>query len=182
MPISVEQKQNIYRDLFQCNRKVTVKKLKNYLVREGIADRDVDITGIDGDFKTSLTAYHDFKEKLTGCNLSQEDCENIILNITLFGDDKKLLDHRLQSQYPDLTESQRKALRSLSYKGWGRLSKTFLEEITAPAPETGEVWSIIQALWYTNDNLMQILSDKYLFAEAVDSANETDEIKHCLKH
>ena len=177
MPISVEQKQNIYRDLFQCNRKVTVKKLKNYLVREGIADRDVDITGIDGDFKTSLTAYHDFKEKLTGCNLSQEDCENIILNITLFGDDKKLLDHRLQSQYPDLTESQRKALRSLSYKGWGRLSKTFLEEITAPAPETGEVWSIIQALWYTNDNLMQILSDKYLFAEAVDSANETDEIK-----
>lgn len=182
MPISVEQKQNIYRDLFQRNRKVTLKKLKNYFFREGIADRDVDITGIDGEFKASLTAYHDFKEKLTGCNLSQEDCENIILNITLFGDDKKLLDHRLQSQYPDLTETQRKALRSLSYKGWGRLSKTFLEEITAPAPETGEAWSIIQALWYTNDNLMQILSDKYLFAEAVDSANETDEIKEISYH
>ncbi|MBD5452241.1 MAG: type II CRISPR RNA-guided endonuclease Cas9 [Lachnospiraceae bacterium] len=177
IPISVEQKQNIYNDLFQHYRKVTVKKLKNYLIREGIADRDVDITGIDGDFKASLTAYHDFKEKLTGCNLSMQDYENIILDITLFGDDKKLLDHRLEIQYPNLTETQRKALRSLSYKGWGRLSRTFLEEITAPAPETGEAWSIIQTLWYTNDNLMQILSDKYLFAEAVDSANEKDEIK-----
>ncbi len=35
--------------------------------------------------------------------------------------------------------------------------KTFLEEITAPAPETGEVWNIITALWETNDNLMQLL-------------------------
>ncbi len=177
MPISVEQKQNIYKDLFQRNRKVTIKKLKNYLIREGIANREVDITGIDGEFKASLTAYHDFKEKLTGCSLSREDCENIILDITLFGDDKKLLDHRLQSRYPDLTETQRKALRSLSYKGWGKLSRAFLEKITAPAPETGEAWSIIQTLWYTNDNLMQILSEKYLFVEAVDAANEKDEIK-----
>lgn len=42
---------------------MTQKKLKSYLIREGIAGKNVELTGIDGDFKGSLTAYHDFKEK-----------------------------------------------------------------------------------------------------------------------
>lgn len=174
-PITVILKQRIYEELFQQNRKVTQKKLKKYLVREGIAEQTVDITGIDGDFKGTLTAYHDFKEKLTGCQLSQPEKENIILNITLFGEDKKLLMKRLEQQYPSLSDAQRKGLCALSYKGWGRLSEAFLEKITAPAPETGEAWSIIRTLWETNDNLMQILSEKYQFAEAVNLENEKDE-------
>ena len=173
----MELKQRIYEDLFMRYRKVTQKKLRDYLVREGIKGKTVDITGIDGDFKGTLTAYHDFKEKLTDCTLSQEDKEEIILNITLFGEDKKLLGKRLEKLYPQLTEKQRKGLCSLSYSGWGRLSKEFLEEIIAPDLETGEARSIIQMMWHTNDNLMQILSDKYLFAQAVEDANKKDEIK-----
>ena len=61
---------------------------------QGLTDRNVDITGIDGDFKSSLTSYHDFKEKLTGVNLTQKEKEEIILNIVLFGEDKKLLKQR----------------------------------------------------------------------------------------
>lgn len=61
--ISVELKQKIYRDVFCRSRKVTQKKLKSYLIREGIAGKNVELTGIDGDFKGSLTAYHDFKAK-----------------------------------------------------------------------------------------------------------------------
>ncbi len=60
--ISVELKQKIYRDVFCRSRKVTQKKLKSYLIREGIAGKNVELTGIDGDFKGSLTAYHDFKK------------------------------------------------------------------------------------------------------------------------
>ena len=67
--ISVELKQKIYRDVFCRSRKVTQKKLKSYLIREGIAGKNVELTGIDGDFKGSLTAYHDFKERSTGENL-----------------------------------------------------------------------------------------------------------------
>ena len=33
-------------------------------MKEGITGKEVEITGIDGDFKSSLTAYHDFKEKI----------------------------------------------------------------------------------------------------------------------
>ena len=102
----------------------------------------------------SLTAYHDFKEKLTGVELSKKEQEEIILNIVLFGDDKKLLKQRLGKRFPKLTEKQKATLASLSYSEWGRFSKKFLEEITAPAPETGEVWNIITALWESNNNLI----------------------------
>ena len=169
--ISVELKQRLYQDLFCRYRKVTNKKLKNYLVCEGIVDKQVEISGIDGEFKAQLTAYHDFKEKLTGVDLSQTEKENIILNIVLFGDDKKLLRQRLKKMLPNLTEKQVKGICSLSYSGWGRLSKTFLEEITTPAPETGEEWNIITALWETNDNLMQLLSASYQFEEGVEVYN-----------
>ena len=174
--ISVELKQKIYEELFERYRKVTQKKLKNFLIHEGITDKNVDITGIDADFKGSLTAYHDFKEKLTGCELSDNDKENIILNITLFGDDKKLLNRRLSKLYPMLSDKQIKSLCSLTYKGWGRLSKMFLDGITAVIPETGEISSIIHAMWETNDNLMQILSEKYDFTEAIEKENGNNEI------
>ena len=169
--ISVALKQRIYEELFQRKRKVRQKDLKNYLIREGIAGKEVEISGIDGDFKGSLTAYHDFKEKLTGVELSKKEQEEIILNIVLFGDDKKLLKQRLGKRFPKLTEKQKATLASLSYSGWGRFSKKFLEEIIAPAPETGEVWNIITALWESNNNLMQLLSSDYMFMESIEEFN-----------
>jgi len=176
-PVSVELKQKIYEDLFMRHRKVTQKRLRDYLIREGKADKQVDITGIDGDFKSALTGYHDFKEKLSGANLSEKDKEEIVKNITLFGEDKKLLGRRLKIMYPQLSDSQRKSLCALSYQGWGKLSDKFLQGITAPSPETGEVWTIIRTMWETNDNLMQVLSEKYRFAQAVESENGKDEVQ-----
>ncbi len=176
-PISVGLKQELFDNLFKKHRKVTHKKLKDYLIREGIVDKTADITGIDGDFKGSLTAYHDFKEKLTGCMLSRQQQEELILNITLFGEDKKLLSKRIEKLCPDLTEAQRKALCTLSYKGWGRLSSKFIEGITAPVCGIAEPMSIIQVMWETNDNLMQILSSKYNFTEAIDKENGKEDIQ-----
>lgn len=170
-PISVELKQKIYLEVFQRNRKVTQKKLKDYLIREGIAAKTVDITGVDGDFKSSLTAYHDFKEKLTGVKLEEEEKESVILNVTLFGDDKKLLKKRLKGLLPQLSDGQLTSLCNLPYRGWGRLSEKFLDSIVAPAPETGEVWTILRGLWESNDNLMQLLSEKYYFADAIEEEN-----------
>ena len=85
-------------------------------MREGVANKETDITGVDGDFKSSLTAYHDFKEKLSGIELSQTEKESIILNITLFGEDKKLLLKRLEKLFPKLTDKQCAALSNLSSK------------------------------------------------------------------
>lgn len=169
--ISVPLKQKIYKDVFQRYRKVNQKKLEDYLIREGIVGKDVEISGIDGDFKASLTAYHDFKEKLTGAELNLKEKEGIILDIVLFGDDKKLLKRRITKKFPKLTDKQKKSICAMSYKGWGRLSKKFLEEVVIAAPETGEVWNIITALWETNDNLMQLLSREYSFAKSIEEFN-----------
>lgn len=45
---------------------------------------------------------------------------------------------------------------------------------------TGEVFTVIQALWETNDNLMQILSSDYTFMDEINTLNEKnmDEITH----
>ena len=169
--LSVELKQQLYIDVFCKYRKVTVKKVKNYLKCEGIISGNVEITGIDGDFKASLTAYHDFKEILTGTELAKKDKENIIMNIVLFGDDKKLLKKRMNRLYPQITPNQLKKICALSYKGWGRFSKKFLEEIVVPAPETGEAWNIITALWESKNNLMQLLSNEFQFMEEVETYN-----------
>lgn len=169
--LSVELKQQLYTDVFCKYRKVTVKKVKNYLKCEGIISGNVEITGIDGDFKASLTAYHDFKEILTGTELAKKDKENIIMNIVLFGDDKKLLKKRMNRLYPQITPNQLKKICALSYKGWGRFSKKFLEEIVVPAPETGEAWNIITALWESKNNLMQLLSNEFQFMEEVETCN-----------
>ena len=53
-----------------------------------------------------------------------------------------------------------------------RFSKKFLEEITIPAPETGEVWNLITALWETNENLSQLLGKKYQFSDQIKEYNE----------
>lgn len=136
-PVSVELKQRIYNELFLHTRIVTKKKLQEFLIREGIADKGADITGIGANFRGSLTAYHDFREQLEECELSDEDKENIILNITLFGHDKKLLARRLEVLYPNLTRAQQRKLCMLPYKGWGSLSERFLGGITAPNPGGG---------------------------------------------
>ena len=169
--LSVELKQRIYKEMFCKYRRVTVKKLKTFLKCQGICDENIEISGIDGDFKAQLASYHDFKEKLTSVSLSSKEQEEIILNIVLFGDAPKLLKQRLRRLFPQLTENQLKSIGTLSYKGWGRLSKTFLENITVPAPASGEIWSVINALWETNDNLMQILSANYEFTNEIEKFN-----------
>lgn len=61
-----------------------------------------------------------------------------------------------------LTEGDIKKISRLRYTDWGRLSKTFLTGIYT-AGNYGEAKNIMDMLRDTNDNLMQLLSDKYEF-------------------
>lgn len=170
--LSVSLKQKIYNDLFLKNRKVTIKKLKNYLVKEGLFSKDIKITGIDLDFKASLSSYHDFKEKFSGVELTDQQKENIIINVVLFGEDKKLLSKRMKKMFPNLSDNQFKTICSLKYNGWGRLSKKFLEELNCVFEETGEVINIIDSLWNTDKNLMQLLSKDFSFLQKIEEHNK----------
>lgn len=170
--IPVSLKQSIYNDLFANRNKVTQSALKKYLLANGY--KNVEITGIDGDFKGSLKSFRD----LEFIDLSYSDKEEIIKAITIFGDDKKLLRKRLTNRYGDkLTKNDIETILKLKYSGWSRLSRKFLTGIDAMLQNgTGEVTNIIHALWETNDNLMQLLSDKYDFMKNINEINNSDEV------
>lgn len=170
-PLDVKIKQDIYENVFKKNRKVTLKKIEKYLLKEGIITDDDELSGLADDVKSSLTAYHDFKEKLGHLDLSEAQMENIILNITLFGDDKKLLKKRLAALYPFIDDKSLNRIATLNYRDWGRLSERFLSGITSVDQETGELRTIIQCMYETQANLMQLLSEPYHFVEAIEKEN-----------
>lgn len=174
LPIDI--KKQIFLEVFQQNKKVTPKKILDFLQCNGItADRE-ELSGFDQTFKSSLGSYMDMK-KIFGESINrhsvQEMAENLILWINLYGDAQKMLKRVIRKHYDEsqITEDQLRKVCRLKYQGWGRLSKEFLTELQGASTETGEVFSIMNALRNTNDNLMQLLSGKYTFLEEIQSVN-----------
>lgn len=165
-PISCELKQDIYRDLFEKRNKVTLAALKKYFISKGFSN--VEITGIDGDFKSTLKPFRD----LETIDLPLSDKENIIKAVTIFGDDKKLLKKRLKNIYGNrISEEDIYKISKMKYSGWGRLSKKLLTGIFSDIQYVGQT-NIIRALWETNNNLMQLLSKDYDFTKNINDENE----------
>lgn len=164
-PIPVEAKQAIVRDLFEASRKpVTKKKIKDYLVCQGYISCEDELSGIDDRVKTVLKSYHDFRRILDKTG-DRELVEEIIRRILIFGNDRKMLKKWLRKNAKALNEDDYSYICRLSYREWGRLSKTFLTEIYGADEQgqTGEAHTIIEMLRSTNLNLMQLLSDRFSF-------------------
>lgn len=155
--ISVNLKQSIFNDCFMTHNKVTKKCLENYLKSKGI--EYTTLSGFDINFKSSLKPYSDLKEY----DLTVEEKEEIIKAVTVFGDSKKMLRKRLNKEFSSkLSDDEILKISRLKYSGWGNLSKEFLTEVTATYKKTGEVVNIINALWITEMNLMELLySDEF---------------------
>lgn len=171
-PISVEAKQQIYKDLFLGNKKAkTNKSIKQYMIANGIMEKTDEISGIDDKINSNLKSYHDFKNILDKTNNDTEMVEEIIEHILVFGSDKKMLREWL-GKFEEIDENDKKHILRLNYKDWGRLSKTFLNGIYHVDKKTGEAQNIIDRLWNTNDNLMVLLSKKYDFNDAVQKYRE----------
>lgn len=170
---SVAVKQNIYETLFLKGKRVTRKQLLNHLVANGLlieADPD-SISGIDQDFKAYLSSLGKFKGVLGDeayYDRNREMIEQIIFWGTVYGDDKRFLRKRITEHYGDrLDEQQIKRICGMKFAGWGNLSKAFLE-LEGVLKTEGEYRSLIQALWETNDNLMELLSDRYTYAKKLE--------------
>ncbi len=164
--IPVGLKQSIYNDLFLNHNKVTNKGLLKYLKSKGY--EDAEISGIDGDFKSNLKSFREMSQY----NISTDDKEKIIKYITIFGDDKKMLRRKLTELFKDkLKKEEIDSVVKLKFAGWGRLSRELLSELSAVSKVTGEVSTIIDFMWTTNNNLMQLLSNDFGFTKAIADAN-----------
>ena len=156
LPVSV--KQQLIEDLFKKeNRRVTKKRILDYLVMHGYAAKTDEISGIDDPVKTRLRSYHDFAPLIPV--LGEEAVEKIIEGTLVYSDDKRMLRRWLKKNFPALNEDDVRKICRLKYADWGRLSKEFLTELYSGADEQGEAQNIMYFLRNTNLNLMQLLND-----------------------
>lgn len=169
-------KQKAFVSLFQNRKKVSGKMIADFLKSEGYEVPDNKVGGIDGDFKSSLASYLDFK-KIFGAKVEEYDCqmmiENLILWITLYGEDKRMLRRVIRKNYDEgsISDEKLKKICRLKYQGWGRLSRRFLCDLEFYDKTTGEIMTVLQGLWNTNNNLMQLFSQTYTLAEEVRKEN-----------
>jgi len=166
--IPVVVKQGIYNDLFMRNSKVTPKKICEYLISNNyMCESDV-LSGIDITVKSSLKPFLQFKNLVNRKMLTYTDVEKIIHRAT-YSEDKARFKKWLSEQYSDLPESEITYISGLKFKDFGRLSRKLLCGIEGVNTQTGEVYSsIIRAMWETNYNLMQLLSDNFNFEKNID--------------
>lgn len=177
--LPIDMKQSLFDNLFKEKRRITGKMLRDYLRNEGVFQEGMELSGFDNNFKSALISYLDFK-KIFGEKIEQYSVqcmvENIILWSTLYGEEPKMLKRVIRGQYSikEISDEQLGKICRLKYQGWGRLSKEFLTQMEGADKEIGEIQTIIQALRNTNDNLMQLLSQRYTYSEEVKAENQKE--------
>lgn len=173
-------KQSIYRDLFETKARVTGKALLNYLRANYDSElTETDLSGFDKDFKANLSSYLDFKKQVFAERMAEDHIKKIVEDIiewkTIYGDDWKMIKDMIEKEYPnELTEEQLSKIKNLKYSGWGNFSKEFLTEIEGAECETGEIRNIVNALWETNNNLMQLLSEEFTYKDEIERINKEE--------
>lgn len=170
MRISVELKQSIYNDLFLNKKKITRKRLLEYLISNGVIGKGEEETvkGIDEEIKSNLIPQIAFSRLISERKLTENDVERIIERSS-YAEDKARLSKWISREYPGITEEDKRYICSLRLKDFGRLSAKFLCGIEGCCVETGEVMTIIDALWNTSFNLMELLSSKFTFTEEIEN-------------
>lgn len=176
--IPVKIKQEIVTDLFeQSGRKITKKTIQEFLRKRGYLEPEDEIGGIDVTIKASLRSYHSFRRLLTGGVLTEGKVEDIICHAA-YSEDKARMRKWLAQKYPQLSEEDQRYILRLNLKEFGRLSEMLLTGIYHQDAETGEPVNIMDMLWQTNENLMQLLSDRYSFRKQIDAFAEAYYAEH----
>ena len=162
--ISVELKQDIYSNVFSVKKKVTRRYLADYLIKSGIISKGEEdlITGIDININSNLAPQIAFRNLMESGILSEADAEKIIERAS-YAEDKSRLSKWIEKNYPAISDVDRKYICSIKIKDFGRLSRRFLEGIEGVDLSTGEVTTVISALWNTQNNLMEIIADEEKF-------------------
>ena len=168
--ISVELKQRIYNEVFMMKKKVTLKYLTDYLIKENIIVKGEEdsVSGVDTVINANLVPQIAFKQLLDSGTLTQDDAERIIERAS-YAEDKIRLAKWLAKNYPQIDEKDRKHICSIKIKDFGRLSRKLLDGLEGVDKSTGELTTVIGAMWNSRNNLMEIIADeeKYTFAEVI---------------
>lgn len=164
-------KQGVYENVFMKHRKVTLKKIRDYLSSVGAFSEGTDkLDGIDVSVKSSLRSYLDFRPFIDSGKLTSRQAEEIIARITATTDKARL--KKWLRNY-GLEEADIVRMAGFGYKDYGRLSEKFLNGIREIDTSTGEIvgGTIIEQLWSGSENLMELLSEKHSYAAQLEEMN-----------
>ena len=181
--ISVDLKKDLYFEKFSHGKKVKQKDILSYLKENGMIGpkETVEISGIDTDFKNTLSNYAKFCAILETERLTYEQeqmAEQIIFWSTVYGDSRKFLKEKIEENYAAvLNKAQIKRILGFKFKDWGKLSKEFLE-LSGADTATGEISTIISRMWNENYNLMELLSGQFTYLDEI--AAKTKKIEKTL--
>lgn len=167
--IQPELKQAIYNDLFMNLKRVTLKRLNEYLIANGIIAKGEEelVTGIDTAINSNLASHIAFKKLMESGKLSEADVERIIERAS-YAEDKSRLRKWLDANYSGLNEEDRKYICHIKISDFGRLSAKLLSGIEGTDKETGVITTIIGTLWDSQQNFMEIIhSDRYTFKDKI---------------
>lgn len=166
-PLSVEEKQAIFNDLFMKQKAVTTEQVANVLrCRFNRSVKTSDITGPSNgvDYNSSLSTYLTLK-KIKGIDDSlltskkyASDWDKLTKYLTIFEKNDVV---RKEARIKKLKLAQVenfpvKEIASLSLDGWGRLSSLLLNGIYIGNRSRKE--SIMDLLWRTKSNFQQIIT------------------------
>ena len=168
--ITVDLKAELYENLFKKYRRVSVRKIHDYLKARGRLQEGDVLSGIDETIKSSLKSYHDFKKLLDSKTLSEAEVEDIITRAA-YTEDKRRMRKWLTENYPKLAQEDVRYISRLELKGFGRLSREFLNGREIRGTFKGvddDEYTIVEWMRKMNLNLMYLLSDKFTFQEKID--------------
>lgn len=148
-----------------------MKDIQHNLVSAGEYPTAPSITGLSDPkrFNSSLSTYIDYQKIMPTALLDltkRADIEKIILWSTIFEDTGIFITKLARITW--LTADQRKQLSHIRYRGWGQLSKKLL---TGFEDDNGR--TIIEGLWETNHNFMELRSQAEV-ASQITAANKQD--------
>lgn len=159
--------QAAYRSVFMERFRVTGKHIKDHLLQHGHMTREDQVSGIDITIKSGLRSYHIFGRMLNSGLLTGAEVEEIILHAA-YTEDKNRMRRWLKAEFPQLSDGDVSYILRQKLKEFGRLSAKLLTGVYGTERGSdGEAFTIIEAMWNTNCNLMQLLSDRYTYTEQI---------------
>lgn len=175
-PLETAVKEHLIEAVFkQDHKKMTKNRIEQFLKDNNYIPKKhkPDITGLDGEVKNDLTSYRDMV-RILGTNFDRSMAEDIIMDITIFGESKKMLQETLRNKFAShLDDETIKKLSKLRYRDWGRLSKKLLNGIQGcDKAGDGTPKTIIELMRNFSYNLMELLGDKFSFMERIQEIND----------
>lgn len=175
--ISVDAKQQLFKDLFLNNKTVTAKEIKEWMYQHKLGK-----TASIPTCNCNMSTYISFKnlnkyKKYEFLRLEQIKEIDEIVKLMMFFSDKETRNDILKNDY-HFGDEDIKQIKGFNYKNWGRLSDRFLNGIKIEyndeeSNEHREYNSLNNVLWFTNFNLNEILfNSKFNFHDEIEKYNE----------